>query len=96
MIGSPLYVTISRPDIMFRVCLGAQFQANPREVLIKLYLDISRELLILAFSIELKKNTTYKVTSILIMLKISWNERPTIEVVTSWDVRSNGKMFCPQ
>jgi len=32
MIGSLLYLTASRPDIMFRVCLCARFQADLREV----------------------------------------------------------------
>ena len=31
MIGSLLYLTTSRPDIMFSVCLCAHFQANPKE-----------------------------------------------------------------
>ena len=31
MIGSLLYLTASRPDIMFSVCYCARFQANPRE-----------------------------------------------------------------
>ncbi|WVZ89560.1 hypothetical protein U9M48_035944, partial [Paspalum notatum var. saurae] len=31
MIGSLLYLCTSRPDIMFSVCLCAQFQANPKE-----------------------------------------------------------------
>ena len=31
MIGSMLYLTVSRPDIMFSVCLCARFQANPKE-----------------------------------------------------------------
>jgi len=31
MIGSLLYLTSSRPDIMFSVCLCARFQANPKE-----------------------------------------------------------------
>ncbi|GJX53519.1 hypothetical protein Tco_0281888 [Tanacetum coccineum] len=30
MIGSLLYLTASRPDIMFRVCLCARFQENPK------------------------------------------------------------------
>ncbi|GJX68852.1 hypothetical protein Tco_0304579 [Tanacetum coccineum] len=30
MIGSLLYLTASRPDIMFSVCLCARFQENPR------------------------------------------------------------------
>jgi hypothetical protein len=31
MIGSLLYVTVSRPDVMFSVCMCARFQASPRE-----------------------------------------------------------------
>jgi hypothetical protein len=31
MIGSLLYVTASRPDVMFSVCMCAKFQASPRE-----------------------------------------------------------------
>ena len=31
MIGSLLYLTPSRPDIMFSICLCARFQANPKE-----------------------------------------------------------------
>ncbi|XP_058769363.1 secreted RxLR effector protein 161-like [Vicia villosa] len=31
MIGSLLYLTTSRPDIMFSVCLCARYQANPKE-----------------------------------------------------------------
>jgi hypothetical protein len=31
MIGSLLFVTASRPDVMFSVCMCARFQASPRE-----------------------------------------------------------------
>jgi hypothetical protein len=31
MIGSLLYLTASRPDIMFSVCMCARFEANPKE-----------------------------------------------------------------
>jgi hypothetical protein len=31
MIGSLLYVTASRPYVMFSVCMCARFQASPRE-----------------------------------------------------------------
>ncbi|MDV2887789.1 hypothetical protein RYX45_21720, partial [Alkalihalophilus pseudofirmus] len=30
MVGSLLYLTASRPDIMFSVCLCARFQSNPK------------------------------------------------------------------
>ena len=32
MIGSLFYLTASRPDIMFSVCLYARFQANPKNL----------------------------------------------------------------
>jgi hypothetical protein len=35
MIGSLLYVTTSRPDVMFSVCMCARFQASPRESYLK-------------------------------------------------------------
>ena len=31
MIGSLLYLTASRPNIQFSICLFADFQANPKE-----------------------------------------------------------------
>ncbi|PKA55648.1 Retrovirus-related Pol polyprotein from transposon TNT 1-94 [Apostasia shenzhenica] len=31
MIGSLLYLTASRPDIVFSVCMCARFQSNPKE-----------------------------------------------------------------
>ena len=31
MIGSLLYLTASRPNSMFRVCMCARFQANPKK-----------------------------------------------------------------
>ena len=31
MIGSLLYLTASRPDLMFSVCLCARYQSNPKE-----------------------------------------------------------------
>jgi len=34
LIGSLLYLTTSRPDIMFVVCLCARFKANPKEILL--------------------------------------------------------------
>jgi len=35
LIGSLLYLTASRPDIMFVVCLCARYQANPNESQLK-------------------------------------------------------------
>ncbi|KAK8533754.1 hypothetical protein V6N12_047158 [Hibiscus sabdariffa] len=44
MIGSLFYLTASRPDIMFSVCLCARFQANPRESHLKAVKRIFRYL----------------------------------------------------
>ena len=44
MIGSLLYLTASRPDIMFSVCLCARFQANPKECYLKVVKRILRYL----------------------------------------------------
>jgi hypothetical protein len=35
IIGSLLYITASRPNIMFSVCMCARFPASPREVHLK-------------------------------------------------------------
>ncbi|CAM8888209.1 unnamed protein product [Rhodiola kirilowii] len=44
MIGSLLYLTISKPDIMFSVCQCARFQAEPRESHVKAVKRILRYL----------------------------------------------------
>ena len=44
MIGSLLYITSSRPDIMFSVCLCARYQSNPKESHIKAVKRIFRYL----------------------------------------------------
>ena len=35
LIGSPLYITASRPDIMHSVCLCARYQSQPKETHLK-------------------------------------------------------------
>ena len=44
MIGSLLYVTASRPDVMFSVCMCARFQSSPRESHLKAIKRILRYL----------------------------------------------------
>ena len=46
MIGSLLYVTASRPDIMFSVCMCARFQSSPRESHLKATKRILRYLML--------------------------------------------------
>jgi hypothetical protein len=41
MIGSLLYVTAPRPDVMFSLCMCARFQASPRES----YLNATKRIL---------------------------------------------------
>ena len=50
MIGSLMYLTASRPDIMFSVCLCARYQADPKEsheIAVKRIFDTLKENLIL-------------------------------------------------
>ena len=49
MIGSLLYLTASKPDLMFSVCLCARYQSNPKESHLKSVKRILRYL----------KHTTY-------------------------------------
>jgi hypothetical protein len=42
MIGSLLYLCASRPDIMLSVCMCARFQANPKEVHVRVVKRIMR------------------------------------------------------
>jgi hypothetical protein len=44
IIGSLLYITASRPDVMFSVCMCARFQASPREIHLKAAKSILRYL----------------------------------------------------
>jgi hypothetical protein len=44
MIGSLLYLCASRPNIMLSVCMCARFQANPREVHLRVVKRIMRYL----------------------------------------------------
>ena len=52
MIGSLLYLTASRPDIMFSVCMCARFQANPKETHL---IAVKRILSVLDFKLILRK-----------------------------------------
>ncbi|GJX87084.1 hypothetical protein Tco_0339098 [Tanacetum coccineum] len=49
MIGSLMYLTLSRPDIMFATCMYARYQANPNDIMCQLSkesFDISKGLLL--------------------------------------------------
>jgi hypothetical protein len=54
MIGSLLYLTTSRPDITFSVCMCAHFQANPKKShlsVVKIILRYLKHTRALAFGI---------------------------------------------
>jgi hypothetical protein len=44
MIGSLLYLCASRPDIMLSICMCARFQADPKEVHLRVVKTIMRYL----------------------------------------------------
>ncbi|GKA12942.1 retrovirus-related pol polyprotein from transposon TNT 1-94 [Tanacetum coccineum] len=79
MIGNLLYLTASRPDIMFSVCLCASFQKAPKTSHLEAVKRIFRYI----------KGTTHlglwyhKGT---FMRKIMWTERALAVFVRSWDV----------
>jgi hypothetical protein len=53
-IGSLLYLTASRPDIMFSVCMCARFQSNPKKAhlrVVKKFLGVLSTAQALAFGI---------------------------------------------
>ena len=64
MIGSLLYLTASRLDIMFSVCLCARFQANPKESHLQAVKRIIRYLNSTAgLGLWYPKNNMFKLTS---------------------------------
>ena len=64
MIGSLLYLTASRPDILFNVCLCASFQSDPREPHLTAVKRIFRYLKgTTNLGLLYKKSSDYKLTS---------------------------------
>ena len=60
MIGSLVYLSASRPDIMFSVCMCARFQANPKESHLSAVKRIMRYLLgTINLGLWYPKNSTY-------------------------------------
>jgi len=60
MIRSLLYLSVSRPDIMFSVCMRARFQANPKESHLSAVKRIMRYLLgNINLGLWYPKNSTY-------------------------------------
>ena len=60
MIRSLLYLSASRPDIMFSICMCARFQANPKESHLSAIKRIMRYLLgTINLGLWYPKNSTY-------------------------------------
>jgi hypothetical protein len=60
MIGSLLYLCASRPDIMISVCMCARFQANPKEIHLRVVKRIMRYLVYtLRFGLWYPKGSTF-------------------------------------
>jgi hypothetical protein len=60
MIGSLLYLCASRPDIMLSVCMCARFQANPKEVHLRVVKRIMRYLVYIPkFGLWYPKGSTF-------------------------------------
>jgi hypothetical protein len=60
MIGSLLYLCVSRPNIMLSVCMCARFQANPKEVHLRPVKRIMRYLVYIAkFGLWYPKGSTF-------------------------------------
>ncbi|GJW11308.1 hypothetical protein Tco_1577135 [Tanacetum coccineum] len=56
MIGSLLYLTANRPDIMFSVCLCARFQENPKTTHLEAVKRIFRFVVEFYHSLEVKRD----------------------------------------
>jgi len=64
MIGSLLYLTASRPNIMFNVCLCSRFQKEPREVHLIAVKQIFRYIIGTSnLGFLLKRRESFKLTS---------------------------------
>ena len=60
MIGSLIYLSASRPDIMFNVCMCARYQANPNESHLSAIKKIMRYLLgTINLGLWYPKNSSY-------------------------------------
>ena len=60
MIGSLLYLSASRPDIMFSVCMCARYQVNPKESHLSIVKRIMRYLLgTINLGLWYPKNSSY-------------------------------------
>jgi hypothetical protein len=69
MIGSLLYLSASRPDIVLSVCMCARFQADPKEIHLRIMKRIMRYLVYTPkFGLWYPKGSTFDLIGILMLI----------------------------
>jgi hypothetical protein len=89
MIGSLLYLMVTRPDIQFSICLCTHFQASPRtshRQAVKRILGICITLLTLAFGTPRLLLWLFMVFQMRILPVVSWIGSPLLGLAISWDL----------
>jgi hypothetical protein len=89
MIGSLLYLTATRPDIQFSVCLCARFQASPRTSHRQAVKRIFRYLVTLptsAFGTLRLLLWCFMVFQTWILLGVGWIGSPLLGLASFWDL----------
>ena len=87
MIGSLLYITSSRPDIMFSICLCARYQSNPKESHLKAVKKNHRYINnTVNYDLFYLKSSTFDLLVMLILLGVNPIEKVLAILVTFWDI----------
>jgi hypothetical protein len=87
MIGSLLYLTVTRPDIQFSVCLCARFQASPRtshQQVVKRILGTCVTLLTSTFGIPRPLLWRFMVFRMRILPGVGWIGSPLLGLASFW------------
>ena len=87
MIASLLYITSSRPDIMFSVYLCARYQSNPKKSHLKaMIFDILITQSTMIYFIRNQAHLIYYHIVMLILLDVNLIGRVLVVLVTFWDI----------
>ncbi|GJW15045.1 MAK10-like protein [Tanacetum coccineum] len=88
MIGSLLYLTASRPDIMFSVCLCARFQENPKTTDLEAVKRIFRYIRVDSFDLDVanRERTRMRLFQFSFRdLASNWLERLPARSISTWE-----------